>query len=188
MAVEALAEQRDDVLLLARRGRHRNVTAFARHHGPAVGSGHECRDAETGTGAERRERRARHALAAADLRDVGGAELRQRPRDRGEVVDDLQTFEVQRLLELALREAPADVDHLHFVAEDRRRDGERGSRRPVAGAAVIEIETQHAVDAREVGVLEDFGGYFVAFVVEERATRRRRADVRHQVHGRVLRR
>ena len=173
MAVETVAQQRDHVLLLARERRHRDVAAFAGHHGPAVGGGHEGRDAEPGTGAERRERRARHALAAADAHDVRGRELRERPRDRSEVVDHLQAFQAQRLLERGLRESPADVDHLNFVADDRCGDGQRGARRLVARAAVIEINAQHAFDAREVGVLEDFRRELQAFVVDECATRSR---------------
>jgi hypothetical protein len=80
-----------------------------------------------------------------------------------------------------LREAPADVDHLNVVAGDRRRDGQRCARRPVARAAVVEIHPEHADDAGEVGVSEDFGGELLPFVVEQCAARRRRADVGHQV-------
>ena len=109
-------------------------------------------------------------------------------RDRREVVDDLEPFEAQRLLELALREAPVDVDHLDFVAGDRRRDGQRRARRTVARAAMVEIDAEDAGDAGEVGVLENFGSELLAFVVEKRAARRRRADVGHQIHEAPVRR
>jgi hypothetical protein len=182
------SERRDDILLLARDGRHRDVAAFTAHDGPAVGRGHERRDAEPGTRAERGERRARHALAAADLHDIRRLEARQRPGDRREVVDDLQGLQAELLAQLLLREVPADVDHLNGVARDRSGDGQCGARRPIALAAMIEIHAQHAGDAREVGVLEDLGYALLTFVVDQGAARRGRADVGHQVHWRTVRR
>jgi hypothetical protein len=89
---------------------------------------------------------------------------------------------------LALGEAPADIDHLHVVAADRCRHGERGASRLVACAAVVEIDAQHADDTGEVGVIEDLGRLLLPFVVDESAARRRGADVSHQIHVGTVRR
>jgi hypothetical protein len=53
---------------------------------------------------------------------------------------------------------------------------------------VLEIRSEHAGHAREVGILENFDCELLAFVVEECATGRRGADVGHQVHEGTLRR
>ena len=53
---------------------------------------------------------------------------------------------------------------------------------------MIEIDAQHAGDAREVLVLKELGCELFAFVVEQGAARGGRADVGHQIHRRTVRR
>ena len=88
------------------------------------------------------------------MRTMSAVRAAERPRDRSEVVDDWQAFEVQRAASARLRESPADVDHLDIVADDQCGDGQRGAG-TVARAAVIEIDAQDALNSGEVGVLED---------------------------------
>jgi hypothetical protein len=70
------------------------------------------------------------------------------------------------LLQLRLREAPVDVDHLHAVAHDRCGYRQGGAFRAIAGTAVIEVDAQNSCNAGEVDVLEHLGGQLLAFVVE----------------------
>ena len=79
----------------------------------------QARRAQAGARAEHGQRHARLRAATPDLAQVGGMQSRQRQRQRGEVVDHLQTPQPELLAQLGNRERPMVVGHLHVVTDDR---------------------------------------------------------------------
>src|SRR5690606_24958858 len=99
-AVPALAtDERDDRRFAVRGGRERPPPAFALDDRPAVCRWHYARRAEPGARSECDHRRARDRLAVADFLHVIGPERRQGPRDSGEVVDQRELTDAERLAE-----------------------------------------------------------------------------------------
>ena len=136
----APAQRRDDRVLAGRCARQRDMSTFAVERDRVVRPALEqARHAETGARAEQCDGASRHRRATADLHQVAGLELGQRQRERGEVVDQQEAVEPQRLLDRRHGERPMMVRHLHLVAGDGIGDADRT---PARGGMAVRGEVR----------------------------------------------
>ena len=138
-------ELQDAQLALVAR-READVAALGGQRHPAVAAGDEARDAQARAGADQADHAIGLRLAAADLVAAIGTHVRQRHRQRGEVVDDQQRGQVELALRLLDGEGPVAIRHAHPVAFDRVGDGHRSMAGLDAGQRV-EVGLHHRGEA-----------------------------------------
>lgn len=109
----------DDGHFFGRVAGDRDMTALAADGAPAVATRDQTRDTQAGARADGGHRRIVHAGAAANLEHLIRPEVRQRHCNGGEIVDDLQEIETERVAQIVDAEVPVTVCHYDFVAGDR---------------------------------------------------------------------
>jgi len=129
------------------------VAAFAAEGDEAVQGRDHARAAQAGAGPQHADHGIGGRLAAADLHQVARRQVRQRHRQRGEVVHDQQGGQAQRAAHLVGRELPVAVGHPDEVAIDRIGQGEGGVVEPHA-LVVGQVFAQQRQDVAVVVTLE----------------------------------
>lgn len=126
------------------------VPAFAAQRNPAVTGRDQTRHANAGPRPQQTEHTVRPWFATADLMLLRVVQIRQRHRQRGEVVHDKQRLEPQRTTRGFDGEVPVAIGHADFVALDGI--GNR-NRRVTHGFGVIGLIEIGADDFRHAGII-----------------------------------
>src|SRR5437016_5648562 len=117
-------EPRKNVDLVGRLRAERGMPALARDHVPTTLDRHQRRHAKAGTGPERDLDAGARFTRLAKRTRVIGAEPRQRPGDRLEIVDDAHGREAEAPRERAPPKSPRAISERDLVAAvDRSGDG-----------------------------------------------------------------
>lgn len=139
-------EKRKLALVMGTQG---GVPSLARHGDPPLARPDKAGNAESRSGPEYDLSCLRLGCAAADLVKLGCGKMRQRERERREVVEHEKIFEPDRAAELVLGEGPGRIGEVDFLAGDRsrHRDGSVIRRR----GKLSEIGTERGAKGRVGG-------------------------------------
>ncbi len=131
-------------------GGQRHVAAFAGNRHPAARAiGQQARHAQAGAGPEQAQRRTRHGRTTTHLPQVFCRQVRQRQRQRGEVVEHAQRAQAEFVAQGGLRERPVVVGHGDPVTGDRVGHGDGRQRRLAAQA--VQVHADRRLQAGVVG-------------------------------------
>ena len=109
------------------------MATFGLQRNPAAARPHQPRHPQAGAGTNQTDGRFRYGGSAADRPAFVRPQQGQRPRQCGEVVENQQLVQSQRLLRGFSGKGPVIVSQINPVAGDRRSDRNGGAARTQAG-------------------------------------------------------